>query len=113
MNQENNVEISDFWLKATAFDGADGDSSSRWKDLPADLLEKIASGRDDLKVMREVCPGWKTAYEVSVTRIWNLQCDFGLFLSGARVVEYFPWLHRQVYNILKYHSFLNPQNAEL
>lgn len=39
-----------------------------WRDLPSELLEKVfeLGGRRELKVMREVCPEWKTAFDASV-----------------------------------------------
>lgn len=40
-----------------------------WESLPSALLEKIASGRDELKAMRGVCSQWKTAFEATVTKL--------------------------------------------
>lgn len=38
-----------------------------WRDLPIELLSKVASGRDDLKVMRLVCSSWQEGYDDSTT----------------------------------------------
>lgn len=40
-----------------------------WKDLPIELLSKIASGRDELKAMRLVCSSWQLGFEDSVTKM--------------------------------------------
>lgn len=42
---------------------------AQWKDLPLELLSKVASGRDAMKVMRLVCPSWRTGYDDSVIKM--------------------------------------------
>lgn len=40
-----------------------------WKDLPLELLGKIASGRKELGAMKEVCKSWRSGFQNSITRI--------------------------------------------
>lgn len=72
-----------------------------WKDLPLDLLGKIASGRDDLKAMRGVCTQWKTGFDSSVTKIHMGEGRLGgqtdvEHLAGVCMADRFPRLNRFV-----------------
>lgn len=64
-----------------------------WDSLPSELLEKIASGRNDLKAMRGVCTHWKAGYEVSVSKI-HMACGSQPLPLGSRLGERYNMLHR-------------------
>lgn len=61
-------------------------AATGWEDLPEGLLSQIASGRDDLKVMRRVCGAWERGYNCSVTKV-NLRGGNILTTASGRLAE--------------------------